>query len=603
MNKIKNFLKKYKFIKKFFFIGKVFFISLKNLDVMPILNTMKIIKHLVRLSYEIPIFYCGSIIKLHKTAKIIVSGGKLIFGKGKISYFDKKSRFVMEQNSKIVIKGNFSFSCGADILLKENAVLSIGNSWTNFDCQIRCGNKIQIGDNCIFGRNVNISDSDFHLIFDNNKQIVNSSKPTIIANNVWIGHNAIILKGVTIGSNSIIAAGSVVTKDVPPNAIVAGNPAKVIKENIFWSSKCIPQPPILGIKCNGCKVCFLVCPVDAIEMIKDELGFEYSKINKEKCINCGKCVKVCSEISKPVNKNKIEHKVYACWNKNEEIRLMSTSGGMFSAIAKQIIQNDGYVCGAIYNKDLLVEHIITNKIEDIKLLRQSKYIQSNLNNVIPSIKDLLDNNKIVLFVGTPCQVASLKKYLNKDYENLFMVDLICLGVNSPQAYKQYLAYLEDKYKSKIISVQFRNKDFGWKKPYTKIIFENGEKYYGQINEDLFYKAFIGKRSLFFRESCYNCSFRDFPRFSDISLGDFWGVNKKYDNDKGTNVVMLNSKKGKYLFDLIKKHINFYISNIDALIEGNPAIYISKDIPSEYNKIKIDINNMDFEEFVNKYISN
>lgn len=603
MNKIKNFLKKYKFIRKSFFIVKVFFISLKNLDIMPMVNIIKIFKHLVRLSSELPIFYCGSIIKLHKTAKIIVSSGNLFFGTGEISYFDKKSRLVMEKNSKIVIKGNFSFSCGADILLKENAVLSIGNSWANFDCQIRCGNKIQIGDNCVFGRNINISDSDFHLVFDNNKQIINSSKPTIIANNVWIGHNAIILKGVTIGSNSIVAAGSVVTKDVPPNTIVAGSPAKVIKENIFWSSKCIPQPPVLGVKCNGCKVCSLVCPVGAIEMIKDELDFEYSKVNKKKCINCGRCIKVCSEISKPINQNNIKPEIYACWNKDEKVRLMSTSGGLFSAIAKQIIQNGGYVCGAVYNKELLVEHTITNKIEDVEHLRQSKYIQSDLKDVFISINNLLNNKNKVLFVGTPCQCASLKKYLNKDYKNLYLIDFICLGVNSPQVYKQYLKYLENKYQSKVISVQFKNKDFGWNKFHTKIIFENKQIYYGQRYEDLFYKGFIGKRSLFFRESCYNCSFKDFPRFSDISLGDFWGVKKKYDNDKGTSVVMLNSKKGEYLFDLIKKDIVFHNTNINYVKSGNHALYISKNMPPEYNKIKLDINNINFEEFINKYIIN
>ena len=282
---------------------------------------------------------------------------------------------------------------------------------------------------------------------------------------------------------------------------------------------------------------------------------------------------------------------------------MSTSGGLFSAIAKQIIQNGGYVCGAVYNKELLIEHIVTNKIEDIKLLRQSKYIQSDLNNSFPLMKDLLDNKKTVLFVGTPCQVASLKKYLNKEYTNLCTVDFICLGVNSPKAYEQYLKFLEDKYKSKIISIQFKNKDFGWNTFHTKIVFENGQIYYGQRYEDLFYKGFIGKRSLFFRDSCYNCSFKDFPRFSDISLADFWGVKKKYDNDKGTSVVMLNSKKGKYLFDLIKKDIVFHKANINDVKKGNQALYISKNIPQEYNEIKSSINNINFEEFINKYTDN
>ncbi len=336
-------------------------------------------------------------------------------------------------------------------------------------------------------------------------------------------------------------------------------------------------------------------------MFKDELGFEYPKIDKRKCINCGKCLKVCSEILKPLNNNTNKPKVYACWNKEENVRLLSTSGGIFYAFAKTIIQKGGYVCGAIYNKELLVEHIITNRLEDIEKLRQSKYVQSNLNDVFVRIKALLEKGEEVLFVGTPCQCAGLKKYLNKEYDKLWVIDFICLGVNAPLAYKQYLKYLENKYNSKIVSIQFKNKDFGWNTFHTKVVFENGQVYYGQRYQDLFYKGFIGAKSLYFRESCYNCSFKDFPRIADVSLGDFWGVNKKYDADKGTSVVMLNSKKGEDIFNLIKKDLIFYKENFGNVKNGNHAIYISKNTPVEYAKIKKDLHSMGFEEFIKTYI--
>lgn len=591
-----------KFIRPFYNKIRLLLVSARKRDCSLLFNTLKISKNIVTLSGKIPQFYSGSLFRIHKTAKIIMNGGQLSFNTNKIvPNDDRKSYLVMEQNSRLVVKGNFNFSCGADVLLKENAVLSLGNSWANYHCQIRCGHKIQIGNNCIFGRNVNISDSDFHTILDVSKSIKNPSAPVIIGDQVWIGHDAIILKGVTIGNGAIVAAGAVVTKDVSPHTIVAGNPAKVIKENIFWEEHCVPQPPKLGVKCNGCRVCSLICPVHAIEMIKDELDFEYAHINEKKCIHCGKCLRYCAEISKPVKSNRRIPRVYACWNPDQQTRMMSTSGGIFSALATAIIKLGGYVCAAAYNQDHLVEHIIINHLNDIVRLRQSKYIQSNLGNVFTQVRDLLEQKKTVLFVGSPCQCASLKKYLNKEYDNLLLVDFICLGVNSPRAYQRYLSWLEKQYNSKVISIQFKNKDYGWNTFHTKVTFENGEVYYGQRYKDPFYKGFIGKRSLYFRESCYHCHFKDFPRFADISLGDFWKVKKKYDEDKGTSVVMINSKKGEHLFELIKKDIVFYEETLAHVISGNPALYVSRDFPTEYSEIKKDISSMSFDKFIKKYI--
>jgi len=343
-----------------------------------------------------------------------------------------------------------------------------------------------------------------------------------------------------------------------------------------------------------------VCPVQAIRMVKDEMDFEYAQIDETKCIRCGKCLKVCSEIAKPVLATTSKPAVYSCWNKDENTRLMSTSGGIFSALARAVIKAGGYVCGAVYNEQLLVEHRLTNRLEDIEKLRQSKYIQSNLKDVFPQIKTLLQKGEKVLFAGSPCQCAGLRKYLGAELENLILVDFICLGVNAPKAYKKYLQFLEEKYRSKIVSVQFKNKDFGWNTFHTKVVFEDGQIYYGPRKEDPFYKGFIGAHSLYFRESCYNCSFKGFPRMADISLGDFWGVSKKYDADKGTSVVMLNSAKAERLFEAVKPDIVAYKQSLKTAERGNPALHICKPMPGAYKQIKKDLQALNFGEFIAKY---
>lgn len=568
-----------------------------------IFNYLKVFKHVIkRKKKDLLYLYSGSVFKFEKGSKIILRKAKLHFGKDRISKKDYCSKIILEKNSKIVVDGDFTFTCGADILLKENAVLTLGKGWANFGCQIRCGNQITIGNNVTFGRDVKIIDSDFHCIRDSQKEVINPSMPVIIGDNVWLGQSATVLKGVTIGNGAIVAANAVVTKDVPAGCIVAGNPAKVIKENVTWKRKCVVNMPKLGVRCNGCKACEKICPVGAIEMIKDEYGFEYSKINSDKCIKCGKCIKVCPELNKPETNNFETPEIWAGWNKNREIRLTSTSGGTFYELAKLTIEKGGYVCGAAYTNDHLVEHIVTNKLEDIERLKQSKYIQSDLRNVYCEIKELLQNEKQVLFVGTPCQNVGLRNFLGKDYDNLFLIDFICLGVNAPKAYLRYLEYLENKFNSKIKEVWFKNKDFGWKKFHTKITFENGEVFYGQRYEDLFMKGFIGAKSLYFRNSCYNCSHRTFPRYSDITIGDFWGVKKSLDNDEGTSIIMINSKKGKGLLKSIKKNMNLHKSDIKPCLNNNQALFVSKRKPIDYEEIKKDLYELSFDKFIEKHIS-
>ena len=203
-------------------------------------------------------------------------------------------------------------------------------------------------------------------------------------------------------------------------------------------------------KCTGCYTCANKCPQKCIKMVEDKEGFFYPEIDEEKCIKCNLCEKVCPAMQKKQSNNDKNPIVIAAWSKNNNIRLDSTSGGVFSELAKEVLNNGGYVCGAIYDENWMVKHILTNKIEDLEKIRSSKYIQSRIEDTFLEIKEKLDEGKTVLMCGAPCQVEGLANFLNKDYDNLILCDFICRGVNSPKIFRKYLDSLEKKYKSKII---------------------------------------------------------------------------------------------------------------------------------------------------------
>ena len=530
----------------------------------------------------------------------IYTNNNLILNSQKPKNSSAITHLTMKKNSKLTILNNFEFYYNADICLFENASLIIGSGYANYGCNIRVAKRITIGNNVAIANNVTIMDSDFHDIFNSKGEIINNSAPVNIGDHVWIGRESIILKGVTIGDNAIIAAGSVVTKDVPANSIVAGNPAKIIKENISWGEK--EKKIKLGENCTGCELCKNLCPTNAISMKEDNLGFKYPQINTNKCISCGICTNKCPELNKKIKPAKCNiTKCYAGWSKNELIRLNSTSGGIFTEIAKYILQNNGFVVGAKYNDDFLVEHCLIDDLNDIDKLRQSKYVQSDIKNIYNNIKKRIDKGQKGIFVGTPCQIAGLKTFLNYKVENIIFIDFICLGVNSPLVYKKYLAELEKQYNSKIKTVWFKNKTYSWNNFATKIIFENNKEYIKHFTEDPYMQGFIGPKAYFLRKSCYSCSYRNLYREGDITLGDFWGIDESLNDGKGTSLILVNSLKGEKLLEGIKNNVNLFKQNLKKVFAGNPALYLDIKLkPSLYNEFANDINQKSFLETAKKY---
>ena len=314
--------------------------------------------------------------------------------------------------------------------------------------------------------------------------------------------------------------------------------------------------------CNGCGACALICPVNAIEMIEDEEGFLYPKINQEKCINCNKCRKVCSNNPE---KNPYEIKAYATKNKDEEKRKNSTSGGMFKILAEYVIQKQGIVFGVKLDENLIAVHDYSETIEGCKDFSLSKYVRSDLGNSYPKIKEFLHNNRYVLFTGTPCQIQGLKSYLGKDNEKLILCEIICHANPSPKVLKMYIKNQENLEKKKVKKIYFRSKNEEMNNS-AYIEFEDGTK--KKIQE--YITAFSGNQ-LINRPSCHNCQFVDENRKSDFTIGDFWGIEEvlpNFKDNKGISLFTVNTEKATKIFNEIKQNMEYQNVDLESAFKYN-----------------------------------
>ncbi|MBQ3191004.1 MAG: Coenzyme F420 hydrogenase/dehydrogenase, beta subunit C-terminal domain [Bacteroides sp] len=293
--------------------------------------------------------------------------------------------------------------------------------------------------------------------------------------------------------------------------------------------------------CCGCHACMTVCPKQCITMVADEEGFVYPKVDMSCCIGCHLCEKVCpvlhqAEPSRPL-------KVYASMNKNLDIRLKSSSGGLFTLLAESVIRKGGVVFGAKFDEDWNVVHSFTETIGGLAAFRGAKYVQSRMGNTYREVKRFLDEKRWVLFSGTPCQVAGLKNYLRKEYENLLAVDIVCHGVPSPKVWQHYLKSINDT-KQRITYLSMRDKKDGWHRYRMEIHAGKQVLYSGQAAYNTYSKGYLA--NLFLRPSCHACPARSGKSRSDITLGDFWGLQRyhpSFDDRKGTNLVLINTPQG------------------------------------------------------------
>lgn len=334
--------------------------------------------------------------------------------------------------------------------------------------------------------------------------------------------------------------------------------------------------------CCGCQACVNACPSRCIHMVADHEGFLYPQVDQTLCVGCGICRQVCPMLRQagPAD-SRFPPLAFGAVNRDDTIRASSSSGGVFTALALEVLGQGGAVFGAAWDGALHVRHVCARLPEELAALRGSKYVQSAVGNTYTQARELLEGGRPVLFTGTPCQIAGLRAFLNKEYDRLTCVDLICHGVPSPKTWDRYLEELARAQGSPVEQVNFRHKGMGWKNYRLELGFPCGERVYRSHEKDPFFRLFLHDVCL--RPSCYQCPFRGAGRAADLTIADFWGVEQvapELDDDLGTSLVLVHTKRGKELWERAAPNLNWKAVETNRALEGNPCALYSPVMPKE-----------------------
>ena len=356
--------------------------------------------------------------------------------------------------------------------------------------------------------------------------------------------------------------------------------------------------------CNGCHTCYSLCPKQAIKMVSNDEGFLYPQIDEGLCVKCGLCEKKCPVLN-PLGKENEQTSAYAIINNNEKIRLESSSGGVFTSLAENVINQNGIVFGAKFDSDFDVIHRFTDSIEGLADFRGSKYVQSAIGEAYKDCKNFLEEGRQVLFSGTPCQIAGLQSFLGKKYDNLLCVDFICHGVPSFKLFSIYKQFVERKNCKQLKAIFFRDKTNGWADYAVKEVFEDNTTTKLPHNKHPYMNLYLGISC--YRESCYDCKFKGKKYFSDITIADFWGIQNEYpelDDDKGTSFVITHSDKGQKIIDCLS-NCTVKIIPLEKGVKYNPSYVRSVIRPTKRDVFFLDLkkysdNKISFDKLVKKY---
>lgn len=356
-------------------------------------------------------------------------------------------------------------------------------------------------------------------------------------------------------------------------------------------------------ECTGCSVCSVNCPQNCIKMIEDEQGFYYPHIDESSCIHCGRCEKICPVI----NLENVRHEETICYcaqNTDDEIRTASSAGGVAGAIADHVISQNGiiYACGFTANNTVKFYRIQNHEeIEKYKVLG-SKYVSSQLHMIVSQIVEDVIANRQVCFIGLPCQVAAIKKLTGDERKNLLLIDLTCYGAPSSKVYENYLCSCEEKYKSKIKRVNFRDKTYGYSATSMTMTFEDGKT----RGQNSFIKSYLRAyfSNLICRKACYDCKFKTINRVSDITIGDFrsvWRFVSEFDDDKGTTVMYIHTSKGMEVLNEIQRYMRITRVSVEDVLhtDGKKMINSMEKNQNRDNFFQV-MNNHSYTEAVKTY---
>lgn len=324
------------------------------------------------------------------------------------------------------------------------------------------------------------------------------------------------------------------------------------------------------LRCTGCEACSNVCPLGCIFMQPDTEGFFRPSIDQARCIECGKCVQTC-----PVNRDQTPVaplQAYGSFSLEENVRRTSSSGGVFFALAASVLRRGGVVFGAAYSDDYYsVSHIAVERSDDLWRLQTSKYVQSRISDSYLRAAHFLRAGRLVYFSGTPCQIAGLKAYLGKNFDNLITQDIICHGIPSPSVWTAYLQHIEAEAGARICNLTARSKEYGWRRYALSCLFTNERRYIQPNQTDPYLLGF--QRNLFLRNSCHACNFKEGKSGSDLTIGDFWGLSRllpHFDAENGVSLVLVNTDQGRALFEAAAERLLCEAVEPEKALSGNPA---------------------------------